>query len=282
MNLPMIEHSWDTTSAALHQAVMLLGPIHNAVFPPRNNYLHLPMWITPDGLSGQTLPGGVEVQIDFREGAVMTERPNSHPMPYYFSDHTQRTLFEAVLADLRKDVLAETFARVPEGVSLAEALLAGGKVQFLKLHDLTHDEPLKVHGPTASEYADALYTMLNVFARFRARLSGHLTPIVVWPEHFDLSTLWYADGSMEDSGAQLNFGFAPFSGGLPRPYIYATAYPYPAEMTAPALPDGAYWHTEGWTGAVLPYDELLKHADSVGFAERALADLFVAMRGLLP
>jgi hypothetical protein len=28
-----------------------------------------------------------------------------------------------------------------------------------------------------------------------------------------------------------------------------------------ALPDGAYWHTEGWTGAVLPYAALLSDSD---------------------
>ena len=36
-------------------------------------------------------------------------------------------------------------------------------------------------------------------------------------------------------------------------YFYATAYPVPDNWADLALPEGAYWHTEGWTGAILPY-----------------------------
>ena len=33
--------------------------------------------------------------------------------------------------------------------------------------------------------------------------------------------------------------------------------PAPAGWTDLALPEGAYWYTQGWTGAVLPYATLV-------------------------
>ena len=39
---------------------------------------------------------------------------------------------------------------------------------------------------------------------------GPQTPIVVWPEHFDLSTLWFPTNDRSDEAPVMNFGFAPF------------------------------------------------------------------------
>jgi hypothetical protein len=57
----------------------------------------------------------------------------------------------------------------------------------------------------------------------------------------------------ESADEQMNFGFVTGDGSIPDAYFYATAYPAPDNWTDLALPEGAYWHTEGWTGAVLPY-----------------------------
>jgi len=45
------------------------------------------------------------------------------------------------------------------------------------------------------------------------------------------------------------------------PYFYVTAYPTPDGFAGSPLPAGARWQTEGWTGAVLPYAELLYSDD---------------------
>ena len=42
----------------------------------------------------------------------------------------------------------------------------------------------------------------------RARLNGPMTPIVVWPEHFDLSFLWFASAQATDRFPHMNFGCA--------------------------------------------------------------------------
>ena len=112
------------------------------------------------------------------------------------------------------------------GAMLA-ALEAKGRAPGPKGGGLTGDAPLAVDAPTSAAYGEALYRVFTAVARFRARLAGPQTPIVVWPEHFDLSTLWFPTGDRSDSAPQMNFGFAPFDSSYPRPYLYAYAYPMP-------------------------------------------------------
>ena len=59
----------------------------------------------------------------------------------------------------------------------------------------------------------------------------------------------------------MNFGFVTGDEGIAEPYFYATAYSTPTEFTSQALPEGAYWHTAGWTGAILPYAALTQADD---------------------
>ncbi len=74
----------------------------------------------------------------------------------------------------------------------------------------------------------------------------------------------------EYSDKQMNFGFSFGDGGIPEPYFYITAYPKPDGFADMVLPHKAYWHTEGFNGAVLRYRDLLEHADP----HTALADLW--------
>ena len=103
--------------------------------------------------------------------------------------------------------------------------------------------------------------------------------MVVWPGHFDLSFLWFATDNATEKGPHLNFGFAPFSDGLPRPYLYSYAWPLPAGFSASSLPPMAYWHTIGWTGVVVPYDELVKVADPEAVIEETFTEIYKTLSG---
>jgi hypothetical protein len=62
----------------------------------------------------------------------------------------------------------------------------------------------------------------------------------------------------EYADEQMNFGFSTGDEGIPEPYFYTTAYPWPEAIVTAPLPPGAIWHTEGWKGALLKYDSLLE------------------------
>jgi hypothetical protein len=109
----------------------------------------------------------------------------------------------------------------------------------------------------AAGYTRTLYTVYTALARFRARLLGTMTPIVVWPHGFDLSFLWFRGNDPDEHRqSHLNFGFSPGSPGLPRPYLYAYASPSPDDLTSRALPVPARWFTQSWKGVVVDYDNL--------------------------
>jgi hypothetical protein len=149
----------------------------------------------------------------------------------------------------------------------------------LDLKAMTRSEPLTLDRDTAAGYAQAQDTVFTGLARFRARLEGHMTPIVLWPHHFDLSTLWMLDPEMDDHKPHLNFGFAPFTPGqFDQPYLYAYAYPYPDGFVPPAVPAPLRWQRDGWTGLVVTYDDL---AETDVTVEDLYRQMFNVLRPLI-
>jgi hypothetical protein len=63
----------------------------------------------------------------------------------------------------------------------------------------------------------------------------------------------------------MNFGFTFGDEGIPEPYFYITAYPLPEVFPGLSLPSGTKWHTEGFSGAVLPYRSLLENTNPANY-----------------
>ncbi len=284
MKLPALTN-WEATAHSLHKAAQLLGGIRTLFIDPVPNYLELAMAIKPEGLSTGPMPFGGEVILNFRQAAMVYEPEAGRPVAVSLAGHSQVSLFEAVLAALAangKTLAPKTDQHRSLIDAFLDALLARGHRPQPKRERFTSEAPLEIVPQLAADYADALYRIFTATARFRARLTGPMTPIVVWPGHFDLSTLWFATDNATESGPQMNFGFAPFSEGIPRPYLYTTAWPLPAGFGAPAtVPPLAYWNTTGWTGMVVPYDELVKVDDPEAFIEETFAAIYKALAPVL-
>jgi len=54
----------------------------------------------------------------------------------------------------------------------------------------------------------------------------------------------------------MNFGFSTGDDGIPEPYFYITAFPFPDDLSRLKLPSGASWNSS-WKGVVLPFDKLV-------------------------
>lgn len=268
--------NWEKTATSLHQATQLLGAIRLLALPPLPSYLELSTVIRPDGLSTGSLPFG-EVIVNFQQATLVYQPPTGESLAIPLAGQTQAALLEAVLAGIeaQSGVLApfrETSSSLT-GALLA-ATLAGPHPLKPKMEDLTGVTPLEVDQALSADYINSLYRVFTATARFRARLTGPMTPVVVWPEHFDLSFLWFATGRTGDAAPQMNFGFAPYSPGLPRPYLYAYAFPMPAGFEQLSLPAPARWNTEGWNGVVVAYDELAKEADPESVVEKIFLQIY--------
>ena len=99
------------------------------------------------------------------------------------------------------------------------------------------------------------------FKTFKSGLREETSPVQIFPHHMDLSLSWFSGRQVpgvdpadeESADEQMNFGFVTGDASIPDAYFYVTAYPAPDSWMDLALPQGAYWHTKGWTAAVLPY-----------------------------
>jgi hypothetical protein len=261
-------NDWDITRDHLHRAAQVLGVVRKAFTPPQPNALHLSLRVVPEGLSTGPLNIG-SFTLNF--GAARVEYV-SHPgaKPTYIS------LLHQTPKLLPMQILQEIAAAYPD--------------QTLRILPKASDDPtpFALDSGLSAEYAAAQYTVFTALARFRARLSGGMTPLVVWPHHFDLSMLWFAPGAPPDEHQtpHLNFGFSPFSEGFDRPYLYAYCWPIPPGLTQRPLPAPARWHAASWTGVVIDYDALRDtlHEDAPpAFQIEALAEaIFEVLRAPQP
>lgn len=272
---------WEESAHSLHRAAELLGAIRMLVRDPMPNYLELALRVDPSGLSTDVLPSGGSAVLDFGKAALIVTSKSGAQASLELNAHTQASLLEAVLGTL--DANGEGLAPARNG-SLSKGFLAALHAKMHTLYgslELTSTEPLTVDPKVSAEYGAALYGVFTAIARWKARLTGPQTPLVVWPEHFDLSTLWFASGHAEESGPHMNYGFAPFDAIHPRPYLYAYAYPMPGGFERLPLPKPAQWHTEGWKGVYVPYDELAKSNDPEALIERIFGDVYRVLASTL-
>jgi hypothetical protein len=280
MALSGLDH-WSETSFGLHRGALLLGALQRLTQPPQPAYLELGLQVVINGLAASSLPGGGRVALDFTGGSLVYAPPSGAEVSFPLHGSTQAQIFSALFGVLSQGELS---ALLPDGAHLAERVSAGiasrgDRYRPPRPETLWDETSIKLDAGTSRTYLEVLQLVFTAIARFRARLTGVQTPLVVWPEHFDLSTLWFQGASIDEGQAHLNFGFAPFSEGFPDPYLYAYAYPYPQRYDPPALPAGARWHTQGWTGAVLPYEAIAAQSDPADFVEEACQAIY---GGLLP
>jgi hypothetical protein len=121
----------------------------------------------------------------------------------------------------------------------------------------------------AGRYFQALSRVNAILGRFQGELREETSPLQLWPHHMDLAMLWFSGrlvpgidpADEEHADEQMNFGFAPGDDAIPSPYFYITAYPMPDGLVGSALPADATWHTESFTGAVMPYESLVTGDD---------------------
>ena len=128
-----------------------------------------------------------------------------------------------------------------------------------------NDEPRAYDPAAAAQFFEALVNIDHNLELHRSSLGGHVGPLQVWPHGFDLAFEWYGTrtatqdegGVTKELPAQLNLGFYPAG----RAYFYSNPWPFEPVLADAELPGPAEWHTEGWEGSMLYYDDLLATED---------------------
>lgn len=234
-SLPPIPAGWAATRSALHRAAQVIGAVRAGVAEPEPNWTHLGLRAIPTGLTSGELPGVGELALHFADLSIHYVPPEGDPVRIALDGHTQPALLAAV----------------------EQALKAAGHPVTPKRDKIGGEEPLAGDSSVAATYAVALHSLFRVLEQVRASLPGQTSRVVVWPHGFDAAFLWFATDEATEDAPHMAFGFSPYSAGLERPYLYSYAYPRPDGLTDTALPAPARWHTNGWTGALIPYDSLV-------------------------
>ena len=259
--LPPLPDTWEATRATLHaysHAATAVNRVHGTAHP---KWWHVSLKVEPDGLATDPVPlpdgGTAGVRLDLLAGAVVFET----------SDGERTEL----------DMTAGT-----TGTEMADAIIARyadrGLTGDYDRSKFRNDDPRSYDAAAAAAFWRAETNVAAVFERHRSSLGGEVGIVQLWPHNFDTSVEWFGtrvetyteDGETTEYPSQLNLGFYP---GGDRPYFYSNPWPFEESLVDSELPHGAAWHTEGWQGTILHYDQLAGDPD----AERKLADYAAAV-----
>lgn len=284
MTLPALPN-WLPTAVNLQQAVLLFGLINRLTQPRQEMWLQLAVHPTPTGLQSPPLAQGGKLALDLTTLAFHYTTAVGQTTSLPLANRTQRDLLADLITLLGAEIPLPTATKDgSENVynRFASALAERDYEPPENPADWLATTPLQIDKELAAAYAGVQYRLYTAVARFRARLRGTFSPLVVWPHHFDLSFLTFQGAELDDYQPHVNIGFAPYSDGLDQPYLYAYAYPYPDQYDPPALPAGGVWHTSGWTGVVIPYDTLAAQPDPEAYVEASCAQILTALQQLWP
>lgn len=248
--MPPMPTDFEPTRATLHAYAHGIGVIPRALGVAHPKWWHISLEIDPRGFRTNNfgLPdGGVgRVLMDLldHEAIVETSSGERHSVP--------------LDAGLTGSEFGDRLVAIMETVGVASDY---------SREKYVNDEPRSYERAKATQFFRVMAAVSQIFEEHAASLEGSVGPVQLWPHGFDLAFEWFGtrveeyeeDGKTTGYPSQINLGFYP--GG--RPYIYSNPWPFEADaLVGQSLPEPARWHTEGWQGTELFYDELADRDDA--------------------
>ncbi|MCU7928068.1 MAG: hypothetical protein KZQ97_16725 [Candidatus Thiodiazotropha sp. (ex Dulcina madagascariensis)] len=240
-------NDWKSTRDTLHQYARIIGKVRSRYMPKSKHWWHITLSVSARGLTTTPLPvGGQNLELILN---LVTHRLTIDSSEGWSAG---LSLEEQSPAGLCRHIAATLTAA---GVEVEEELFAAFDGETVLPYDTK----------AIGRYRRAVNWVDAAFKAFKGGLREETSPVQIFPHHLDLAMNWFSgrlvpgiDPADEESAdEQMNFGFVTGDDSIPDAYFYVTAYPAPAGWTELELPGGAYWHTEGWTGAILPYTALV-------------------------
>ncbi len=244
----------EATREALHAYSKVAGAWAKVTRRRRKHWWHASLRPSLFGMTTGVMYGDTDFEIEL------------NLMQSCVEIRTCSSMHRELLAGQSSAALAETIRHVLFAAGVDRELAPPADVES----DLEHPD----YSPRqASLMHGAIGSITSALEDFRAGIREEKSPIQIWPHHFDLSMIWLPGTKVPDqdpaneeyADKQMNFGFAFGDEGIPEPYFYVTVYPLPVEMASVELPEGTTWKSEGFSGAVLLYKDLVKHEDPTGY-----------------
>lgn len=260
--------AWRPTKNTLHLYLQIVGKIRLQTHPRVNHWWHVPLYVSPRGLTTRTIPhagGSFEIEFDFHEHALKIKTSDGRYEDFALYDGLSVADFYASLfSNLAKLGLRPSIK--------AEPYEAPSTTPFADDHEnCSYDK----------EYVERFHKVLvavdDIFEEFRGRFTGKSTPVHLFWHSFDLALTRFSgkpappiDGANmvtreAYSHEVISFGFwfgDDKENSVAAPAFYSYTAPKPDGLESePLQPDAAFWTPDGGM-ALLMYDDIRQNENA--------------------
>lgn len=251
---------WRSTKDTLHLYAQIVGKIRLAMHPRLNHWWHVPLYVSPRGLTTRPIPfgrGNFEIVFDFIDHRLEITASTGEKRRFELEEGlTVADFYKNVFENLGALSITPTIRAVPY-----EAPSKTPFAEETEFHSYDKEYIEKFHR--------ILITVNDIFEEFRGRFTGKSTPVHMFWHSFDLALTRFSGrpGNVrEDAGTVereaysqevISFGFWPGDDNIPAPAFYSYTAPEPAGLTEePIKPEAAKWNTDKGAMALLMYDDV--------------------------
>ncbi|HZH98452.1 MAG TPA: DUF5996 family protein [Fimbriimonadaceae bacterium] len=248
---------WEDTRLFLQLVCQMVGKVRLKTHPPLNHWWHVPLYLSPRGLTTNNVPYGersFELEVDLHAHCIRLATSWGEPHAILLENRTVASIYRELFATLRDEGI--------EVRILAKPFDCKSTIPFAQ------DEEHSRYDPEAVERAwQALAWSDGVFQKFRGRFLGKCSPVHIFWHSFDLAVTRFSGRPGPDvSGADavtrsayshevISAGFWFGDDNIPEPSYYCYASPVPDGLADLPLPGDAYWKEQrGSPMALLAYD----------------------------
>ncbi len=238
---------WEASRDTIHQYAKLLGKIRAALTPKQKHWWNVSLRASAVGFTTTPIAifdqnKSIELELNCVKHKIVISSSNGEKQCIDLEGQSIKKMYENVLS-----ILADMKVQP----KLDESLFSG-------------EENLQYDRTRIESFWKSFAQIDLIFKEFKGGLRQETSPVQLWPHHFDLAFLWFSGNLVPDqdpnneeyADEQMNFGFSTGDESINEPYFYITAYPLPELLPKIALPQGAYWETKAFNGAILKYKEL--------------------------
>ena len=260
------------TRDALHAYARILGDWLKATRAKRKHWWHASLRPSLTGLTTGVIHSNIdfELELSLRESTISVHTSTGERL----SEELHGQPAAQVAGRIRNFLESAGVSAKPQGIAAGDDASTDARAFA------------GYSGEEANKLARALSAVSAALVAFRAGIREESSPIQVWPHHFDLSMIWLPGQKITDqdpsdeeyADKQMNFGFVFGDESFAEPYFYVTAYPLPDAMPLVELPAGTKWKSDGFSGAVLLYKDLVTMDDPAAYLQDLWGALLAAGR----
>ena len=273
--------AWRPTKNTLHLYCQIVGKIRLAMHPRMNHWWHVPLYVTPRGLSTRTIPytgGNFEIEFDFRDHRLVIRCSDGQVEDFALYDGlTVADFYKSTFANLKKLGMEPKIWAVPYE--------APSTTRFPE-----DNENSSYDKEYVERFHRVLVTVDGILNEFRGRFYGKSTPVHMFWHSFDLALTRFSGrrapvregaGIVEReaySHEVISFGFWFGDDKVPAPAFYSYTAPEPSGLAdEPLSPASAKWaDSNGAHLALLMYDDARLMVDPHGAVLQFLESAYQA------